>query len=96
MCRYLRALLRNKLGWYDWLWDSWMVHGWDGQILCLCTCQLERRRLIIDIISMRLLLKAIGEWVKLYGYVFITDSENLMQIWRVAFYRIEKYLKLAK
>ena len=44
----------------------------------------------------RLLLKVIEGGVKIYGYVCIIDSKNLMQIWKVAFYRMERYLKLAK
>ena len=39
--------------------------------------------------------KEINHRYSIYGYVFIIDSKKLMQIWKVAFYRIEKYLKLA-
>ena len=47
------------------------VHGADGQIMCLCTCQLERRKLIRYNINEVIAYKAIGGGVKIVGYVLL-------------------------
>ena len=81
MYRYLRASLRNKLGVVG-LIVGFTEGAWRGQS---------------DSVSMYVSVgeKEINHRYNIYGYVFIIDSKKLMQIWKVAFYRIEKYLKLA-